>query len=106
MLALSVGSHAADTSIVGEWAVDESSCAESRLVFDAEGRHSAILMEDGVWRTLGSARYQVEGKELIIQQGESLERVSIKTHSAEALTLHNPDSLLGPITTTFVRCRD
>jgi hypothetical protein len=42
--------------IVGEWAVDAESCRESRLIFDIEGNHSAVVAEDGRWESLGVAK--------------------------------------------------
>jgi hypothetical protein len=90
--------------IVGEWAVDAESCRESRLIFDIEGNHSAVVAEDGRWESLGVAAYRVEGDVLIITHSEGEERVEIVVQERDRLVLRNPDSPLGDMTTELVRC--
>ena len=90
--------------IVGEWAVDAESCRESRLIFDIEGNHSAVVAEDGRWESLGVAKYRVEGDVLIITHSEGEERVEIVVQERDRLVLRNPNSPLGDMTTELVRC--
>ncbi|MEZ5555984.1 hypothetical protein [Haliea sp.] len=104
LLGLGASYAVADASIVGAWAVDEASCLDSRLTFDAAGRHSAIVMEDGEWQTLSSAGYRVEGSTLFVEHLDTEQRLTIEAVSSGRLILHNPDSPLGSVTTEFVRC--
>jgi hypothetical protein len=90
--------------IVGEWAVDAESCRESRLIFDIEGNHSAVVAEHGRWQSLGVAAYRVEGDMLIITHSEGEERVEIVIQERDRLVLRNPNSALGDMTTELVRC--
>lgn len=90
--------------IFGEWAVDAESCRESRLIFDIEGNHSAVVAEDGRWQSLGVAAYKVEGNLLIITRGDSEERIEIVVQERDRLVLRNRNSPLGDVTTELVRC--
>lgn len=91
--------------IVGEWAVDAESCRESRLIFDIEGNHSAVVAENGRWQSLGvAASYRVEGDLLIITHSEGEERVEIVIQERDRLVLRNPNSPMGDMTTELVRC--
>jgi hypothetical protein len=98
------GSVFATDEIVGEWAVDAESCRESRLVFDFEGNHTAVVAEEGRWKALGTAEYRREGDLLIITHGDGEERVEIVVQERDRLVLRNPDSPLGDMTTELVRC--
>lgn len=100
------GSAIAMDEIVGEWAVDDESCRESRLIFDIEGNHSAVMAEDGRWEILAVAAYRREGDLLLISHGEVEERVEIVVVDRERLVLRNRSSPLGDITTEFVRCSE
>lgn len=90
--------------VVGEWALDAESCRESRLVFDIEGNHWAVVAGDGRWESLAVAEYRREGDLLIITHGDGEERVEIVVQERDRLVLRNPDSPLGDITTELVRC--
>lgn len=98
------GSVLAMDEIVGEWAVDAESCLESRLIFDFEGNHWAVVAEDGRWESLGVAAYRVEGELLIITHSDGEERVEIIAQERDRLVLRNPDSPAGDMTTELVRC--
>jgi hypothetical protein len=102
-LLLSAGALAAD-GIVGEWALDAEGCLESRLVFDGEGNHSAVVAENGRWETLSVAPYQVEGDLLIITHGEGEQRIRIVALERDRVVLHNADHPMGDITTELVGC--
>lgn len=90
--------------IVGEWALDAESCRESRLIFDIEGNHSAVVAEDGRWQSLGVAAYRLEGNQLIITHSEGEERVEIVVQERDRLVLRNRNSPMGDVTTELVRC--
>jgi hypothetical protein len=94
----------ANDGIVGEWALDAEGCTESRLVFDIEGNHSAVVAEDGRWETLAVAAYRVEGDLLIITHSEGEERIRIVEQERDRIVLHNPGHPMGEITTELVRC--
>jgi hypothetical protein len=98
------GSVLALDEIVGEWAVDAESCRESRLVFDFEGNHTALVAEEGRWQALGTAAYRREDNLLIITTGEVEERIEIVTQERDRLVLRNRNSPAGDITTELVRC--
>jgi hypothetical protein len=98
------GSALAMDEIVGEWSVDAENCRESRLVFDFEGKHTAVVAEEGRWKALGTAAYRREGNLLIIATGEVEERIEIVTQERDRLVLRNRNSMMGDITTELVRC--
>lgn len=53
----------AATAEVGEWGIDAEMCAESRVVFTADGLHQAWMLQDGQWQTLAPApAYRPKGK--------------------------------------------
>jgi hypothetical protein len=94
----------ANDGIIGEWALDAEGCTESRLVFDVEGNHSAIVAEEGRWETLAVAAYRVEGDLLIITHSEGEERIQIVEQERDRIVLHNAGHPMGEITTELVRC--
>jgi hypothetical protein len=94
----------ASEDIIGEWALDAESCAESRLVFDIDGNHSSMVAGDDGWEYLATAAYQVDGTQLTITQGEIAERIQIVVQERDRLVLRNPESAMGDITTELVRC--
>ena len=98
------GSAIASDELIGEWAVDAESCRESRLIFDGEGNHSAVVAEDGRWQTLSVAAYRLEDNQLIITHSEGEERIEIVIRGRDRLVLRNLFSAIGDVTTEFVRC--
>lgn len=102
-LLLPAGAMAMD-EIVGEWSVDAESCRESRLVFDIEGKHYAMVAEEGRWQMLSPAEYEREGDVLIIRHGATEERIEILQQQRDRLVLRNRESAAGDLTTELVRC--
>lgn len=100
------GTALATDGIVGEWALAAEGCTESRLVFDNEGNHSALVAEEGRWETLAVAAYRVEGNLLIITHSEGEERVEIVAQEPDRIVLHNREHPMGAIKTELVRCPD
>lgn len=90
--------------IVGEWSVDAESCRESRLVFDFEGNHYAMVAEEGRWQMLSAAEYAREGDVIIIRQEGTEERIEILEQQRDRLVLRNRESAAGDLTTELVRC--
>lgn len=94
----------ATDDLIGEWALDAESCAEARLIFDAEGNHSSIIVSGGHREILGVTVYRREGDLLIISHADGEQTIEIVVSEPERLVLRNRDSPFGDMTTEFVRC--
>jgi len=90
LILLSSALHAA-TAEVGEWGIDAELCAESRIVFTADGLHQARMLQDGQWLTLASASYRRDGNILIVEADGAEERLEVLEESAGRLVLRNTD---------------
>lgn len=100
-------------SVMGEWAMDADSCAESRLTFTIDFMHEALVAEDGRWQSLAAAPFSIDGDTLVIQSegldGDTTEqRLVVETAERDRLVLRNEDSALaeqvGTDTLELVRC--
>lgn len=109
LILLGVALHAAAAE-VGEWGIDEEMCAESRVVFTADGLHEARILEDGQWQTLASAPYRREGNTLIVEVDGVEDRLEVLEESADRLVLRNADEArheaLGIDRLELERCPD
>lgn len=93
---------------VGEWALDDAFCDQSRIVFTADGLHESRVLEDGSWKSLASAPYRREGDMLTIETPETTERLEVLEESSDRLVLRNTDverhRRLGTTSLELVRC--
>jgi hypothetical protein len=100
-------------TVMGEWAIDADSCAESRLTFTIDFMHEALVAEDGRWQSLGAAEFSIDGDTLIIQAesptgGAAEQRLQVVTAERDRLVLRNDNAdhaeLVGTDTLELVRC--
>lgn len=100
----------AATAEVGEWGIDAEMCAESRVVFTADGLHQARILEDGQWLTLASAPYRRDGNILIVEADGAQERLEVLEENTGRLVLRNVDEArhraLGIDRLELERCPD
>lgn len=100
----------AATGEVGEWGIDAEFCAESRVVFTADGLHQAWMLEDGQWQVAVSAPYRRDGNFLIVDVDGVEDRLEVLEESAERLVLRNTDEArheaLGIDRLELERCPD
>lgn len=100
----------AATAEVGEWGIDAEMCAESRVVFTADGLHQAQMLQDGQWQALASAPYRRDGNILIVEADGAEERLEVLEESAGRLVLRNADEArqeaLGIDRLELERCPD
>ncbi|MCB1561478.1 MAG: hypothetical protein KDI75_10370 [Xanthomonadales bacterium] len=98
--------HAAD-ALVGEWALDASQCATTRIVYTADGRNEAWL-NDGGWSKLSSGSYTHNGAELAVEANGQRDQLHIVRLDNNVLELRNADKArmdqIGRETVSFVRC--
>ena len=99
--------RAAD-ALVGEWALDAGQCADTRIVYTADGRNEAWMMRDGGWSKLSSGSYTHSGAELVVEANGQRDQLHIVRLDAEVLELRNADkermAQIGRDTVGFVRC--
>ena len=95
-------------ALIGEWSVDAESCAQTRVTYTADGKHEALVNQDGQWRTLGSGSYRHEGERLTVRAGAIEDRLVILSLDSERLVLRNEDEArmkaAGTDAVSFVRC--
>lgn len=101
-------SLAAPGSEVGEWAVSAESCATSRLIFTANGKHKTKMFQGGKWQELATAPYRRGGNRITIIYAEHNDELEILDESAERLVVRNLDEAqmkaLGMESITLIRC--
>ena len=100
-------------TVMGEWAIDAESCAESRLTFTIDFVHEALVAEDGRWQSLATAPFSIEDNAVIIHardaDGAALDqRLQVVTAERDRLVLRTEDAaraeLAGTDTLELVRC--
>ncbi len=74
---------------VGEWNINAEVCAQSRLVFTADGQHESQMFEGGAWQTLAAAPYTRSGDLLIIENPAGKETLRIVEESPGLLVIQN-----------------
>src|SRR5690606_12184667 len=115
LLALLSGSVAAADleTVLGEWAIDAESCAESRLTFTIDFMHEALVAEDGRWKSLAAAEFSIDGDTVVIHASgpdgnAGAQRLQIVAAERDRLVLRNQDTalseLVGTDTLELVRC--
>lgn len=100
--------EAGDDRLVGEWAVDPELCSESRITFTADGRHEALMGDDGGWRVLATGNYERNGTKLRIGFDGVVQHREILSVDADQLVLRHEDEALARATgsreAVFHRC--
>jgi hypothetical protein len=100
------GSLAAD-ALIGEWAIDADWCAESRFTFTADGRHEALVNDDG-WQVLASGRYTRAGDRITVVTHTGDDHLQVLAVDERRLVLRNESAALreaiGTDTLELVRC--
>lgn len=98
----------AQEGIVGEWNLDAAACAQSRVTYTEDGRHEALVNEDGKWKTLAAGRYTLDGDTISVEADGQSQSLEVVTVDAGKLVLRNPDPAqmeqLGVEQVVFVRC--
>lgn len=100
-------------TVMGEWAIDAGSCAESRLTFTIDFMHEALVAEDGRWKSLAAAEFSIDGDTVVIHANSPVgnateQRLQVVTAERDRLVLRNQDAALskqvGTDTLELVRC--
>lgn len=99
---------AAATPLVGEWALDAEQCQSVRVTYTDDGRHEALVLEDGRWSTLSSGSYRLDGETLTVEAEGQTASLTVVRVDARTLELRSADAErmreIGTETVSFVRC--
>lgn len=105
---LSTPTQAAPGSEVGEWGVSAATCANSRLIFTADGKHKTKMLDGGAWQELASAPYTRSGNLIVISYEEHTDELEVLEESANKLVIRNLDpaqmKALGVERVELIRC--
>lgn len=111
-LSMASAAHAVDLEdIIGEWAVDADSCAESRLTFTIDQMHEALMAENGRWVSLDAAPFSIDDDTIVIRRPDGQpdeQRLAVIARGRDHLVLRTADAAraaaIGTDTLTLVRC--
>jgi len=95
-------------ALIGEWSTDAANCTKTRVTYTVDGKHEALLNDNGQWRTLGSGSFSHEGDRITVRAGAIEDRLLILSLDSDRLVLRNEDEArmkaAGTDSIGFVRC--